>query len=34
MCSPSLKEPIPGTLTLPAVQVLRTVSYFVQLSNS
>ena len=34
VCSPSLKEPIPGTLTLPAVQVLRTVSYFVQLSNS
>ena len=34
MCSPSVEEPIPGTLTLPAVQGVRTVSYFVQLSNS
>ena len=34
MCSPSLQEPSPGTLTLPAVQGLKTVSYFVQLSNS
>ena len=34
VCSPSLEEPSPGTLTLPAVQGLRTGSYFVQLSNS
>ena len=34
VCSPSLQEPSPGTLTLPAVQGLKTVSYFVQLSNS